>query len=151
MAILIITEEESAHMYVREIIEKFSPTNMKIFLSSPIQEINNSCEVISEIPSLRSFGIVEVLSSLTPHYKKMGEMVDFVKKHKPDSVLLIDYGGYIQFYQKFYQNLLKFTILYLQKYGFGENLELNFLLNIVTRFSRFFLLKRNISKNLVEI
>ncbi len=107
MSILIITEEVSANMYSRELVQELLKKDEKIYLSSDIDFVNENVEIISSIPSLGSFGIIEVVKSLKKHYVKLMEIIEFVKREKPDSVIFLDYGGFNTILSQLLKNLSK--------------------------------------------
>jgi lipid-A-disaccharide synthase len=94
MNVLIVTEEASASLYAARLAHKLLERGDHVFLSSDIGMQEPQLSVVSDIPTLSAFGLVEAFSSISQHISKLRQLLQFIREKKPDRIVLIDYGGF---------------------------------------------------------
>ncbi|WP_456395521.1 lipid-A-disaccharide synthase [Desulfurobacterium sp.] len=89
--LLIITGELSAFNYAREIVNELK-NDIKLYgvLLENLEGVKN----IYDAKHLTAFGLFEAISKLPEIRKGLKTIKNFLKKEKPDAVLLIDFPGF---------------------------------------------------------
>ncbi len=92
LKVFAVAGEESANQYLSKIIDTFG--SKAEFKGISLINLAEKMEILVPAESLSVMGFIEVFSKWRVLRKAFKTSLDYIKKEKPDLVLLIDYGGF---------------------------------------------------------